>query len=427
MRHPEMNGGISEKPAALLVQLRTAAGQWVAVGHLCHLRERSWFQTLDSYWDAVPRPVLGQIFEERGSAWRPSQAVTLPTWFSHLLPEGRLRDAVASAARVNPAREFFLLARIGTDDLPGAMRVRPSAVADSDHEHAAEEFESPVGDGAEESPLLKFSLAGVQLKFSVRLQQGRGLTIPAEGQAGDWIVKLADERPDYQGVPEVEFAALELARAAGIAVPEAFLADVKEIAGISDWATARGGRALAVRRFDRTPNDGRVHVEQLAQILDIPTSLPRAKYVRANFETIASVVSALCGPGSVGEIIDRLVLNVLVGNGDAHLKNWAVCYPDGHRAVLSPAYDIVPTVLFLPGDDLGLKLNGSRSFHDVTTRSFDRLARRAGWTEQEARARVREAVDRVVGAWAVLADHLPADSARRLVRRRDALPLVRGT
>lgn len=168
-------------------------------------------------------------------------------------------------------------------------------------------------------------------------------------------------------------------------------------------------------------------VEQLAQILDIPTGLPRAKYVRANFETIASVVSALCGTDSVGEIIDRLVLNVLVGNGDAHLKNWAICYPDGRQAVLSPAFDIVPTVLFLPDDDLGLKLNGTRSFHDVTTRSFDRLARRAGWTEQTARARVREAVERVSGAWAVFADHLSADSVQRLTRRRDALPLVRGS
>jgi serine/threonine-protein kinase HipA len=351
--------------------------------------------------------------------------VTLPTWFSHLLPEGRLRDAVASAAHVNPEREFFLLARIGSDDLPGAVRVRPSAVADGGDERAAKEFEGPVGDDAENSPLLKFSLAGVQLKFSVRLQGAR-LTIPATGQAGDWIVKLPDERPDYQGVPEAEFAALELARAAGIAVPEAFLADVKEIAGLPDWATTRGGRALAVRRFDRTPGDGRVHVEQLAQILDIPTGLPRAKYVRANFETIASVVSALCGPGSVGEVIDRLVLNALVGNGDAHLKNWAICYPDGPQAVLSPAFDIVPTVLYLTDDDLGLKLNGSRSFHDVTTRSFDRLARRAGWTEQDARVRVREAVERVAGAWDVLTDHLPADSARRLVRHRDALPLVRG-
>jgi serine/threonine-protein kinase HipA len=77
--------------------------------------------------------------------------VTLPTWFSHLLPEGRLRDAVASAAQVNPKREFFLLARTGLDDLPGAMRIRPSAVADGDHERAAEEFDVPTGHDAEKS------------------------------------------------------------------------------------------------------------------------------------------------------------------------------------------------------------------------------------------------------------------------------------
>jgi len=216
----------------LLVQLRSPDARWIDVGHLCHTRGWSWFETLPSYWATAPRPVLGHIFEARNPTWRPSQRVTLPVWFSHLLPEGQLRRAVASAAGVNPEREFLLLARTGADDLPGAIRVRPDSAADAGDRQA----------------LLKFSLAGVQLKFSVRSQAERELTIPAKGQAGDWIVKLADERPDYQGVPEAEFAALELARAAGIAVPEAFLTDVKDIAGLPDWATAPGGRA-----FGRAP------------------------------------------------------------------------------------------------------------------------------------------------------------------------------
>ncbi len=70
-----------------------------------------------------------------------------------------------------------------------------------------------------------------------------------------------------------------------------------------------------------------MHMEEIAQVMDIPTGRGTAKYTRANFETIAVLVEALCGTAAVGDVIDRLVLNVLVGNGDAHLKNWAISFP----------------------------------------------------------------------------------------------------
>jgi serine/threonine-protein kinase HipA len=95
---------------ALLVTLQTPPGDWVDVGYLRNLREKNWFEFAASYWDLPDRPVLGQIFEERGRSWRPSARVALPNWFSHLLPEGRLRLAVAHAAHTNSKREFNLLA-----------------------------------------------------------------------------------------------------------------------------------------------------------------------------------------------------------------------------------------------------------------------------------------------------------------------------
>jgi serine/threonine-protein kinase HipA len=139
---------------------------------------------------------------------------------------------------------------------------------------------------------------------------------------------------------------------------------------------------------------------------------------------VASYVGALTGIESVGLVIDRIVLNVLVGNGDAHLKNWAVIYPDGVRAILSPLYDVLPTVLFIPSDDMGLKLAGSREFESVNVRSFDALAERTGFGVNAARRRVHEMTQRVLDRWVELRDLLTAENYARLTKRLDELAIV---
>jgi serine/threonine-protein kinase HipA len=344
----------------------------------------------------------------------------LPHWFSHLLPEGRLRSAVAATAHSHEVNEFDLLKLLGPSDLPGALRV---VAGDSHGEYVVPDSQGD-DDLDRDDPLLKFSLAGVQLKFSV-YGDGKRLTVPAAGQAGNVILKFPDERPNFWRVPEAELACLMLARSAGLDVADAFLVSPRDVHGLQDWARRSSGMALAVHRFDRRGDDVRVHMEELAQVMDIPSAVERAKYKRANFETIGVLVGALCGVDAVAEVIDRLVLNVLVGNGDAHLKNWAVRYPDGRTPVLSPLYDVLPTVLYLPGDDLGLNLSGSKAFSDVVPESFDRLGERTGFGVTQARQRVRDAVERIADQWHVLADHLDADAFRQLSARRDELPILR--
>jgi len=408
------------RESTLAVQLQTGVGDWVDVGHLHHADNRNWFEFADSYWRLGKRPVLGQIFEEHGRAWQPSARVALPHWFSHLLPEGRLRSAVAATAHSHQVNEFDLLKLLGPSDLPGALRV----VAVGPRGEYVVPGSKGDDDPDRDDPLLKFSLAGVQLKFSV-YGDGKRLTVPATGQAGNVILKFPDERPNFSRVPEVELACLELARHAGLDVAEASLVSPHDVRGLEDWAGRSSGMALAVRRFDRRDDDVRVHMEELAQVMDIPSAVERAKYKRANFETIGVLVGALCGVDAVADVIDRIVLNVLVGNGDAHLKNWAVRYPDGRTPVLSPLYDVLPTVLYLPGDDLGLNLGGSKAFNAVVPESFDRLGERTEFGVGQARQRVREAVERITDHWQVLAEHLDADAFRQLSDRRDELPVLR--
>jgi serine/threonine-protein kinase HipA len=409
-------------PSALLVQLQNAQGTWVDVGVLYNLNEINWFEFSNSYWYLADRPILGQRFEDSARNWRPSARVALPSWFSHLLPEGRLRDAVASAAHIHRAREFNLIARIGIDDLPGALRIRPT-VGLSNVNTPPELIEADEAKG-EDNPLLKFSLAGAQLKFSI-YRKGKGLTIPVKGQPGNAIAKLPDGRPGYLGVPEAEFACLELAKHAGIEVPGYRLERLTSIAGLEEWSSKITDRVLIVDRFDRSISGRRIHMEELAQVLNVPAAREDLKYKRANFETVGTIIGALCGVESVCKVIDRIVLNVLVGNGDAHLKNWAVLYADGNTATLSPMYDVLPTVLYIQSDDMGLKLSGSRQFDSVQPRSFDRLGERTGFGAQQARRRAIEAVERTMSNWRVLKEHLSPEKYEKLTSRCRNLQLVR--
>jgi serine/threonine-protein kinase HipA len=411
-----------DKPSALLVQLQNTKGAWVDVGVLYNLNEINWFEFSDQYWNLADRPILGQRFEDSARSWRPSARVALPNWFSHLLPEGRLRDAVAHAAHIHRAREFNLLARIGIDDLPGALRIRPT-VGLNNVRTPPELLDAESGTEGD-SPLIKFSLAGAQLKFSI-YRKGKGLTIPVKGEAGNAIAKLPDGRLGYSGVPEAEFACLELAKHAGINVARCRLDSLSSITGLEEWAAKITDSTLIVDRFDRSTSGQRVHMEELAQILNVPAAREDLKYKRANFETVGTVIGALCGIDVVGDVIDRIVLNILVGNGDAHLKNWAILYGDGTTATLSPMYDVLPTVLYIQSDDMGMKLSGSRQFESVQLRSFDRLGERSGFGVGEARRRAAEATERIMAHWMVLRENLSSERYEQLTKRYGDLQITK--
>jgi serine/threonine-protein kinase HipA len=121
-----------------------------------------------------------------------------------------------------------------------------------------------------------------------------------------------------------------------------------------------------------------VHIEDFAQILGL---YPEQKYAQFNYETLANLVYKLAGESGLDEFIRRLVFVVASGNGDAHLKNWSLIYPDGVNARLSPAYDFVSTIQYQADDQLALNLARSKRWQDVTRESFLRLARKIGEDE----------------------------------------------
>lgn len=378
----------TNRPGALAVRLYGKR-----IGVITRLAgDRHLFAFDEAYVDDNNRSTLSLSFKSSSgglvTSVRP-YSVRLPPFFSNLLPEGHLREYLAMRAGVKPGREFFLLAALGAD-LPGAITVTAvDATADDRHHDGGADHR----DDAPASPL-RFSLAGVQLKFSAIMEASGGLTIPADGIGGSWIVKLPSAR--FEGVPENEFAMMELARSIGIPVPKVQRVPIKEIEGLPQDAGKMEGHALAVERFDRKPDGGRVHMEDFAQVFGV---FPDDKYQKRSYANIAQVLVAEAGEAGVNDFVRRLVFSVLVGNADMHLKNWSLLYPDGHRPVLAPAYDYVSTVPYLPKDQLALGFGGSKQIDMITREQIGRFADTASLAFRSVWDIVEGTVHQTLEAW----------------------------
>ena len=354
------------------------------------------FLFAESYAEMPDRPTLSLCYEsapgELLAAAPRAYAGRLPPFFSNLLPEGLLRDLLIERAGIPRSDEFALLRALG-EDLPGAVRVVDPASASGGAAGEHPVRHEQAGRGGEP---LRFSLAGVQMKISAVLKAGGGLTIPAAGVGGDWIVKLPATH--MEAVPENEFAMMTLAGEIGIPVPEVRLIGLETVSGLPaemrDWR----GRALAVRRFDRREGGRRVHMEDFAQAFG---KFPESKYEGHSYANIAAALATTAAKGREEAIdfVRRAVFSVLIGNGDAHLKNWSVLYEDPVRPTLSPAYDLVSTIPYLPGDGLALGFGGSRKFRRIDSRRLRRFAKAARLPAEIVRSECRDTAERTMAAW----------------------------
>ena len=380
-------------PAALAVKLR---GRRIGVINRIS-GDRSLFSFDQDYIDDTNRPTLSLSLKgQAGGLVIPTRAVValLPPFFSNLLPEGHLREYLATRAGVNEKHEFFLLDALGAD-LPGAVTAK--AINQYGETIALEVHTGKPEDTAQNA--LRFSLAGVQFKFSAILEASGGLSIPGEGLGGSWVVKLPSSR--FPSVPENEYAMLALARAVGIEMPETKLIDTHSIQGLPADSGALEGKTLAVRRFDRAENGEAIHMEDFAQVFGL---YPRDKYKHRSYANIASVLWVETGEAGAYEFFKRLVFSVLIGNGDMHLKNWSLLYPDGRTPVLSPAYDFVATFPYIPNDSLALSLGDSRSLSTIAPDQVRRFAETARMPATPLWKLAQEVAERTVVAWEKLAE-----------------------
>jgi serine/threonine-protein kinase HipA len=350
--------------------------------------DRTLFAFNESYVADAQRPVLSLGFKsalgDLMNAHAPTQTRLLP-FFSNLLPEGHMRTYLAERAGVNPVREFFLLWALGMD-LSGAVTVR-SADGESWPPHAADAADDDRRDDDDHANALRFSLAGLQLKFSAINDARGGLTVPAKGVGGSWIVKLPSR--EFEGVPENEYAMMTLARHVGIDVPALKLVDPATINDLPADLDGLRGQALVIERFDRLSDGSQVHIEDFAQVFRV---YPEDKYKKASMRSIARVLAAEGDETDIAELVRRMTFNMLIGNADMHLKNWSLIYPDRRKAALAPAYDFVSTIAYLPDRNAALNVSRSRRFDEFTEDELSHFAAKALLPEKLVLDTARETV-----------------------------------
>ncbi|WP_101674943.1 type II toxin-antitoxin system HipA family toxin [Alloalcanivorax mobilis] len=327
---------------------------------------------------------------------------------SNLLPEGALRVFIAQALKVHPDNEFELLAYLG-GDLPGALLAEP-----------AEPDELPKAllpmlgqatparidgwDGAQ-----KFSLAGIQMKFSMKEKDGR-YNLAVGDELGDWIIKTPST--SHRRVPENEYTAMTLASLAGIAIPEIRLLDLDRLDNLPDINLPAENVAFAIRRFDRRAGQ-RVHMEDFAQVL---SRYPHEKYGSANYEQIGRILYQYSGDAlmDVQQFARRLLINILLANGDAHLKNWSLLYADRITPTLSPAYDVVTTRAYIDGEThFALNLGKIKSWRDVTLGHFETWAKNADVPWRAIRPQLTDVMDKARTLWGPALKELPMDDQHK--------------
>lgn len=419
---------VVDRPGILGIFLRPSADREVRVGTL--VRDATGaitFDVDDAYIRLGPaRPLVslawsGATEEEtlarlRDRRDKVSHGRILPPYFDNLLPEGVLLELVEREFGTGSFDNYDVLARLG-GDLPGATVARREAGEPPPNRSAGEGKAEPAIDKP-----ISFSLAGVQLKFSMHGDTHR-LTAPGADESGDVILKLPSTK--FPDLVENEYMSLELARLAGVNVSEARVVDMKTIEGVPQQFLKLGKQALSVKRFDRAPNDVRIQTEDFAQIAG---AIADDKYWRWNQETLLRTVKRFSVDpiGDVLEALRRLVVDIMLGNCDGHLKNWSFIYPDGRHPRLSPAYDIVSTLTYLQ-DTMALRFYGTKDPRIVETARLRRFAPFIGVDVKVLEREMRDTATRALDTWPNAMKNLPApDNVKNAILSRfGELALVR--
>jgi serine/threonine-protein kinase HipA len=199
----------------------------------------------------------------------------------------------------------------------------------------------------------KLSISGVQPKLSVKLDRKKNeLIVVTEGS--EYLLK--PQTLTFPNIPENEQCCMDIAEELDIEVPLHCLIPLKD-----------NSIAYVVKRFDREEGI-KIHQEDFAQILE-----QNDKY-KGSVEQIGRRLKEISSaPGyDVQLLFERVVLNFILGNGDAHLKNYSISYKENNIR-LTPAYDIVCSKLVIPEEeDSAITINGKKN--NLKRRDFDKLA-----------------------------------------------------
>ena len=314
-----------------------------------------------------------------------------------LLPEGEARRAAANDFNVLSEDTYGLVRALGRD-CAGALVIQPddepapplpttltaTRLSDSEiGELIANLRYAPLGVAGR----VRITLAGVQEKLLLTRMPDGSWGRPVDGTPSTHILKPDITR--FPNVVENEAFCLRLAR--NLRLPVAHV----------ETATVGDRRVIVVERYDRIVHtDGsveRIHQEDFCQATGI---LPDKKYEEdggPSLRRMAETLQAVAGPDSLELLLRAVTLNVLIGNGDAHGKNFSLLHDPSGVLRLAPLYDLISTMVY--GDDrLAMYIDTVQRTDRVTAGRIINEAGRWGISESRAAEMVGDVLDRVPAA-----------------------------
>jgi serine/threonine-protein kinase HipA len=243
---------------------------------------------------------------------------------------------------------------------------------------------------------VRVSLAGVQEKLLLTRMPG-----------GKW------GRP-VDGTPSTHILKPEIARFPNTVENEAFCMRLAKNLGLSaasvETTLVNGRKLIIVQRYDRVIHqDGsvqRLHQEDFCQATGV---LPDKKYQEdggPSLTRIAGILQAVAPAADIEALLRAVVLNVLIGNGDAHAKNFSLLHHPSGALGLAPLYDLMSTLYY--GDErLAMYIDSVQRTRRVTADRILNEAARWALSRRRASQIIADIIDRAPDAVALAIAETP--------------------
>ncbi len=327
---------------------------------------------------------------------RYTQGVVRP-FIDGLLPEGESRKSIARDVSVRADDTYGLIRELGRD-CAGAVVIQPAdepppptpttvtaeALTPDDVATLVGNLRSaPLGAGGR----VRISLAGVQEKLLLTRMPDGKWGRPVDGTPSTHILK--PEIAAYPKTVENEAFCMRIARNLGLAV-----------AAVETTEIAKR-KLIVVGRFDRTVSpDGaveRIHQEDFCQATGVS---PETKYEEdggPSLQRIAGILQSVAATNSLERLLQAVTLNVLIGNGDAHAKNFSLLHHASGALTLTPLYDLMCTLHY--GDNrLAMCIDTVQRTDRVTAERIANEAVSWGMSRERAAATINDILDRAPAA-----------------------------
>ena len=302
-------------------------------------------------------------------------------FFNGLLPESEhTRIAIGKKYGINPKNDFSILQAIGYD-CAGAVSFFDSYDEQTPSKYLQETYEidytplsenelekfivelpqKPLATGVED---MRLSLAGAQDKTSVIVVDGQ-IGIPKDNVPTSHILKPAIN--GFNETIENEFICIKTAEKLGIKVP-----DVK-------IGYANKTKYFLIQRYDReiiVNKIKRIHQEDFCQASNIPSAYKYQAEGGVDFKRCFEILRVTSQPAvAINQFIQLMIFNYLIGNNDAHGKNFSILHYENGEIKFAPAYDILCSQVYPElSNKMAMKIGGHYKHDEILLMRFEKLA-----------------------------------------------------